>query len=143
MALPPGLHALQDELLARNPAQPSPLLRGRLLSAVRRELGRESSRRMVRGGFWSFAAATAAAALLWANFSMSAVNSTDWSFAAHGDSAKIRETAERIRGLLPEMSDGDALRHALLLHAGSRLIMTPDPRRPAVDNHPMEIEEDW
>lgn len=143
MELPEDLARLEEELLAREPARPAPELRGKVLGAVRRELGRESSRRLVRGGFWSFAAATAAAALLWVNFSMSVALNTDWGFAARGGNGEVGKTAERIRGLLPEMSEGDALRHALLLRAGSRLIMAPDPRRPAGNDYLLEMEEDW
>jgi len=132
MGLPEDLADQESELASLPRPEPDAGLRGRVLAAVRGELRRTaSSRRLVRGGFWSFAAAAAAAALFWANLSMGAANDTDWDFGPPREKTQLRAAAERIRGLVPELSEREALRHAVLLRAGAGLVMVPQVKGPA------------
>jgi hypothetical protein len=104
--LPADLAELETRLerLARN--DPPAGLRERVLAAVRRD-GRVDA-----GGFWRFAAAVAAAAVLLINLSMSAANDADWGLAAEtvpaGSSAEASESE-------------DAQRQALLARGRARL----------------------
>ncbi|HEX4609925.1 MAG TPA: hypothetical protein VH092_17155, partial [Urbifossiella sp.] len=70
--LPPPLAALERELAARPGAAPPAGLRDRVLAAVGREL--DTPPRPARR-WW---AGAAAAALLWANLSMSVANDAGW-----------------------------------------------------------------
>ncbi len=140
MELPEELHNLEQELLSGGPARPAPELRATVLRTVRRELGRTSSRRVLRGSFWGFAAAAAAAALLWANFSVSAANNTDCPPTSREARPNIRDTARRIRELLPEMTEDESIRHALLLPASSPLTVSADATHSANHDSPPHKE---
>jgi hypothetical protein len=120
--LPPELAELEQELTARGREAPAPALRGRVLSAVRRE-----SRRRERRAAWRFAAATAAAALLLANLAVSAARNTDWRLAGGLDGDHLAATAGRLRAVVPELSAGEAHRQALVAQARSRLAPAPAP----------------
>ena len=124
MELPEELRRLEDDLGARVAPRPAPALRAKVLETVRKELGAAGSRRIVRGGLWSLAAA-AAAALLWANLSMAGANMTDWNFAPRDAQPSLAEEAEALRTVLPELSDRDALGRALALRSGRRLLVLP------------------
>jgi hypothetical protein len=95
--LPADLAELEARLERRARPDPPAGLRERVLAAVRRE-GRVDA-----GGFWRFAAAVAAAAVLLINLSMSAANDTDWGLAAEavpvggfiGEPSEIAEAPER------------------------------------------------
>src|SRR5688572_14666561 len=117
--LPPDLAALERELAARDRPGPSAPLRGRVLAAVAREL-RRGGRRPAWRPAWA-----AAAALLWANFSMSVANNTDWRLAGGPDGARLEATAGRIRALAPELPEREIYRQALAAQARSRLAPAP------------------
>ncbi len=118
MELPDELRRLESELAGRAQADPPAALRGRVLGAVHAELGRPASRRTARRGFWSFAAAAAAAALVCANVTGQLARGTDCGLRRTAVPADLRDSVRRIRELLPEMSEREALRQALLIEAG-------------------------
>ena len=111
--LPPDLAELERRLEQRPRHEPDASLRRRVLDAVRRDGD--------SGGFWRFAAAVAAAALLAMNRSMSAANGTDWRLAD-----APREGARR-----GETSDREAQRQALLFEGRSRLAPGAPASRPS------------
>jgi hypothetical protein len=113
--LPPDLAALERELAALGQPGP-PALRPRVLAAVGRELRRDGRRPA-----WRFAAATAAAVLLWVNLSMSVANNTDWRLAPATEPGQIAATADRLRELAPDLPDAELRRQALLARAGAAL----------------------
>jgi len=123
--LPPDLARLEEELAARQSPAPGPELKGRVLQAVRRELTARSSRRILRSSLWRFAAATAATVALWLNLGMSATNDTVWDLHKNGHGSEGLAAAEYLRELVPEMSEAEARRQALLLKAGARLVLAP------------------
>ncbi|MHC4916339.1 MAG: hypothetical protein ACYTGB_12690 [Planctomycetota bacterium] len=124
MELPEDLAGIERELAAANRRQPAPELRGRVLERVRRELARPSSRRILRGGAWTLAAA-AAAALLWMNFSLAGAGTADWCSTARPRRSSLAEDAAALQEILPELSDRDALGRVLTLRSGERLLLLP------------------
>ena len=118
--LPAELEALQRELRERQPTHLPADLRGRVIGGVRAELARERSR-----GQWTFAAAVAAAAVIWINLSISATQSTDFGLDFRGEPPSVETVAEQIQRTLPEISRREALRQAVLLRAGSQLVCYP------------------
>jgi hypothetical protein len=87
-------------------------------------VGREL-RRGERRPAWQFAAATAAAALLWVNLSMSVANNMSWPLAGGLDGERLEATAGRIRALAPELSEHEAYRQALAVQARASLGPAP------------------
>jgi hypothetical protein len=119
--LPPDLAHLERRLAERPRQEPPADLRQRVLAALGRGCGREAT------GFWRFVAAVAAAVVLAINLSMSAANDTDWRLG--GDLApKQTASADRIREVLPELSEREARRQAVLLRARSFLTLVPCQR---------------
>ena len=116
--LPDDLLQLEAELVGRPKAEPAPGLRGRVLGAVRAELGRTVSRRSALRSFWGFAAGAAAAAFLCANFAMSLTRDTDCGLRRRLETADLASAAREIRAVLPELTEREALRQAVLLRAG-------------------------
>jgi hypothetical protein len=114
--LPRDLHRLERDLAARPRSDPPVELRRRVMADVRAEL----RGRGLRNG-WPFAAAVAAAALLWINLSLSATLATDYSKRPYSSAPPVKEVAQQIQKLLPELSEREALRQAILLKAGSDL----------------------
>ncbi|MFH0938372.1 MAG: hypothetical protein V1899_03715 [Planctomycetota bacterium] len=123
--LAPELACLEMTLAARQTLVPTDELKGRVLLAVRRELGRRESRRLLRYDFWQIAT-TAACILVWLNLSMSMVNHTQWKLHKNNDDSNTLVTMEYIRELAPELSESEARRQALLLKASARLIPAPN-----------------
>jgi len=119
MELPDDLLRLEAALAGRQKAEPSPSLRGRVLGAVRAEFGRTASRRSARPGFWSFAAGAAAAALICANVAAPLTRATDCGLRRAPAPEHLRAAARQIREALPELTEREALRQALLLEAGA------------------------
>jgi hypothetical protein len=115
---------LEDLLRRRVLPVPPPMLRTRVLSGVHGELRREQWRSRA-----SFAAALAAAALLWINLSSSASLATvPWvPTSACWESSCV--TAAQIRELLPEATPEEAARYAMVLRAGSQIPQCPWPAR--------------
>ncbi|MGD0517137.1 MAG: hypothetical protein ABSA26_06335 [Thermoguttaceae bacterium] len=118
--LPPELESLERELAARSAPQPKAELRQRITAGVHNGMRRE--RRM---DFWRFAAAAAIVAAVWLNLSLSAASVTDFHFQLADNRPSVEKTAREIQNLLPEMSESDARREALLLYAGNNLVMYP------------------
>jgi hypothetical protein len=131
--LPPELADLERELLGRPRPETGVAFRRRVLAAVRSEL----SRRKVCWSEhipWGFMAGTAAAALLWVNFSMSVANDTAWRFSAPPELGGLDAAAGRIHDLAPELPEREAYRQALLLRLSlsstplPAVSASPDPR---------------
>jgi len=107
------LEELERDLAGRPRAEPSADLRERVIEGVQAEL----RRRKARNG-WAFAAAVAAAALVWINLSLSATLGTDYGPRRVRPRPPVDRMAQQIQQLLPELSDCEALRQAVLLEAG-------------------------
>jgi hypothetical protein len=120
--LPPDLEELERRLTARRPTGPPAELRRRVLTAVRRASGEGE------GGFWRYVAGVAAAALLAVNLSMSVANNTDWHL--RGTPGPSEAGADRAREVVPELSEREARRQAVLLRARSQLTPGAPPRAP-------------
>lgn len=119
--LPPELEQLERDLIGRpRPVAPADLQR-RVINVVRDELGKERIR-----AWWGFAAAMAASILLWLNLSLSATSATDYQLRVGVEQRPVQVLAEQIRQLVPEISEREVLRHALLLQAGSTLARRPE-----------------
>lgn len=120
---------LERRLAARLGSGPAPDLRGRVLTAVRSELARERSRRQPIGR-WSFAAAAALVALCWANLSLCAANAIEpLPRSVNLDRDRGADLA-RLRALLPELSEREARRQALLSGICEALVPAPRLSRP-------------
>lgn len=127
MELPDDLRRLESELVGRPRTEPIPALRGRVLGAVRAELGRTVSRRTARRSFWRFAVSAAAAALLLANFGMATTRGPDCGLRRRPDAAGLAADARLIKDLLPEVTEREARRQALMLRAGPPPAPLPVP----------------
>ena len=133
--LPPELERLQRELARRPRPAASPELRDRVMRSVRAELGEgaaasagrpETERaRRPRSGWLTFAAGLALGVLLWMNLSLSAAQTTSYDRHLPPETASVEPTASQIRQLLPDLPEEEALRHALVLQAGSDLAQCP------------------
>src|SRR6516162_4383550 len=119
--LPPELVRLEHELGMRPRSEPSADLRNRIVARTNR-IEQLSPDRL---SFVELAIATAAAVMLCLNLSMSLANETDYGVGARLDSKRLRAAAEEIAKLLPDESPPEAFRHALVLDAGSHLILCP------------------
>jgi hypothetical protein len=118
--LPPDLAAFEQDFRARTRSEPTAVLRQRVLTAVRQEL-----RKRQRRSAWQFAAALAAAALLWINFSMSVANNVSWPFTTRVDDERLQATAGRIHGLVPELPETEVYRQAFLAQVASPPVPAP------------------
>ncbi|MGA2060207.1 MAG: hypothetical protein ABSG67_06970 [Thermoguttaceae bacterium] len=118
--LPPELESLERELAARSASQPTAELRQKITSGVHNRLRRES-----RLDFWRFAAAAALVAAVWLNLSLTAASVTDFHFQLADNRPSAERTVRQIKDLLPEMSETDARREALLLCTSANLAMYP------------------
>jgi hypothetical protein len=118
--LPPDLAAFEQGFRARARSEPATALRQRVLTAVRQEL-----RKHQRRSAWQFAAALAAAALLWINFSMSVANNTRWPFTTGVDDDRLQATADRIKALAPELPETEVYRQAFLAQGASSPVPAP------------------
>jgi len=119
--LPPELQRLEQALSARPREQPSDELKQRCLRGIQAELRTQHARSR-----WTFAVAVAATVLVGLNLSMSASQATDFGFQLGGQQPSLEETAAEVRLLLPEVSPQEAMRHALLLQSGARILPIPD-----------------
>ena len=119
--LPPELQQLERELAGRPHPEPSADMRQRVIGRLRGELRGNG----LRNG-WTFAAGVAATVLVWANLSLSATLATDYGLPTDSPRPPVGAVAEQIQQLLPELSQREALRQALLLQAGSDLVGYPN-----------------
>jgi hypothetical protein len=124
--LPPDLLEVERRLSGHRGVEPSPDHERRVLAAVRQALAAGRGRRARRT--WEFAVAAAAGILLWMNLVMSAANLAAQTPPADRDGHEIRRAAADLRRLVPALSEQEAIRQAILLQAGSRLVMAPQPR---------------
>ncbi len=120
--LPDDLAELECRLGARSRPEPNTAFRQRLLASVQDELQREAN--ASAAGFWRYAATLAAAVLLGANLSQSAALNLSWPRSTE-DADDLAVTAAQLRQLDAEMSEQEARRQALLLHARSQLVLAP------------------
>jgi len=114
--LPPELRDLEEELSRRLLPAPSDALKARVLESLCDSLARERAR-----GSWSWAAGAAAALALLANLS-----STPAPIGAIGppgapEGASVERAAQLIRETLPEITESEALRQAILIAAAARI----------------------
>jgi hypothetical protein len=121
--LPPELADLERRLADRPRPGPPAELRRRVLAAV----ARAGSPADV--GFGWFAAAAAVLALLAINLSMSVASGTDWRLAGQRGPQDVAASADRLHKVLPELSEREARRQALILEGRARL--TPAAPLPA------------
>lgn len=129
--LPSELERLERELARRPRPEPSAGLRDRVMRAVEAELGRaEPCRaeppRMRAHGWLGFAVAAAATVLIWMNLSMSAASATRYEMSVPAEPHTMDETARQLRDLLPEISEQEARRYAVILRGGAELIPCAD-----------------
>ncbi|MAE60772.1 MAG: hypothetical protein CMJ49_05375 [Planctomycetaceae bacterium] len=122
------MRALEDKLVARSPAHPPARLRSRVVTDMTMALREER-----RIGFWRFAAAAAIVVIVGMNLSMSAASATRYPASSALNAQELRSTAAQISDLLPGLSESEARRHALLLHAGAGVVPAPIPSRPPVN----------
>jgi hypothetical protein len=125
--LPPELERLERALARRPCPGPSAELRDRVLRTIEAELvlaapGQAESARTGSGGWLRFAVATAATVLVWVNLSMSAANATSHDLGPPAGPHALDETARQIAELLPEVSEQEARRYAVVLQGGAELI---------------------
>jgi hypothetical protein len=125
--LPDDLANLEGQLASRSQLEPSAGLRDRVLAAVRREL-RRPPKTAPGMGDWRFAAALAAAVLLWANLSLSVTLDSSWGRTGAPETGRLDAAVAAARRLLPELSEREAYRQAVLAGAGTRLTPMPNPR---------------
>jgi hypothetical protein len=125
--LPDDLANLQRQLTSQSQLEPGAGLRDRVLAAVGRELRRppETAPGM---GDWRFVAALAAAVLLWANLSMSVTLDSSGGRPGAPEPGRLDAAVAEARRLLPELSEREAYRQAVLARAGTRLTPMPNPR---------------
>ena len=129
--LPNELERLERELAERPCPEPSADLRNRVLGTVEAELDgtaprpAESLRTRV-SGWLTFATATAATVLVWINLSLGAANASSYDLRLPPQPHSLDETARQIRELLPEMSEQEARRYAVILEGGADLVPCPD-----------------
>ncbi len=112
---------LESELGTRPLPDTSGPYRQRVLTAMRAELARPTV-----PDIWRFAGLAAAAVLLAINFSMSVANDADFRLAERPAPAALTATVQELRALSPDLSEDEAFRHALLLHAGAGAAPVPE-----------------
>ncbi len=120
-SLTPEQLALEQELLAKPRPEPPASLRERTLVHLRKEL--RGDRLLNR---WSYAVAVSIVILIWANLSISASLATDFHLHSNSDQQAIQLRAAEIQNLLPELSQGEAYRQSLILHASSSVCPVPN-----------------
>jgi hypothetical protein len=122
--LPPELEQLERQLAVRERPQPLSQAKQRLLCSVRAE-SRRSRARSRR----AFAVAMAATVLVWLNLSLCATQATDFGLELDGRQPPLENDAAQIQQLLPDLAPSEAMRQAVLLRAGARVV--PCPKLPA------------
>jgi hypothetical protein len=127
LELPKDLADLEQRLAARSMPEPSPELRDRIITAIRRQS--VGSPPAEPAGIWTFAAAAGALLLLLLNLSMSAANCTDWEVWERPRQEDVASAARRLREVLPELSEQEARYLTRAMESGSRLVMMPDLKR--------------
>jgi sulfite exporter TauE/SafE len=119
--LPPELAGLEQDLAARPRGQPSAHLKSHCMGELHVELLQQQSRRR-----WAFAIVIAASVLVGMNLSLSAGQATDCGLQLAGPRSSVRDTADEIRRLLPDMPPREVIRQAILLRAGAGVVPCPN-----------------
>ena len=123
-SLPPELQHLETRLAGRTTQVEFSGARARTLLRVKQELAaKELARRALP---WRVLLSIAAVILLCINLSMSAVNDTGLNLT-RPVSAVSAEQVAKIRALVPDLSESEAFREALLISARKQLLAVPDP----------------
>ena len=115
------LQELERALAGRPLPGPSAHLREKVLGDVRRRPPPDRGKTR-----WQFAVAVAATVLLWLNLSLAATRATDCGLRPGGPGQSIETARRQIEELLPELSPEQSRRQAILLRAGSALVLCPD-----------------
>jgi hypothetical protein len=125
MRLPEDLAALERELAARPRPRPTGALRERVMGEVRGALARDAVRTSRRLTGWEFAAALAAAVMLWMNLSMIAASDTRLDLrASRANGTEVSVAA--LRELVPGLSEQEARREVTRLGLGLPLVPAPN-----------------
>ena len=119
---------LERRLAQREQTEAPVELRRRVIEAMRSELASPRPRVLQPRPWWEFAAAAAAVAVALSNLSVSAVQATDYGLRQQGETQPVDVAAEQIVQLLPELTQRQALRYAIVRQGGSRLVPAPWPR---------------
>jgi hypothetical protein len=129
--LPKELTDLEQQLAARALPEPSPELRGRVITAIRQKTVEGPALGVT--GAWRFAAALAAALLLMLNLSMSVANRAERDGWRRPQQQKqdTAAAARKLAQIVPELSEQEAFRTVLLLQNDPPLILAPCPRAPS------------
>jgi hypothetical protein len=130
---------LERQLAQRQRPEPPTELRRRVIAAMGRELTAPQPHAPQPRPWWEFAAAAAVVALVLSNLSISAAQTTDYKLRGYGlrgygQTQPVDVIAEQIRELLPELSQRQALRHAILWHSAGRLAPAPWPQAQELDD---------
>ena len=120
--LPAELEQLELALFRRPLPGPSDGFRERVVSSVNVQLRQAS-----RESGWGWVAALAAGVVLWMNLSMSATLATDFGLEGRSRGPSIEELAEEIRTVFPEISEEEAVLHAISVRAAADLVPHPVP----------------
>jgi hypothetical protein len=135
--LPDDLQRLENELKALpRPALPASLLtRGNQETCI--PLRGERPRR-----WYGFAAAAAAAALLWANLSFRAAIATDFHLARQSQQSSVPQLEEQLHELLPELDARETRRQVVMIQASSGFASRSAGPSPTVRSHRLtEIDQ--
>ena len=123
--LPPDLQEMERRLSSRQGAGPSADHRDRVLAAVRGERAQRRVSLWQRRGAWQVAAVAVAVAVLWVNVAVRTVGE-GWAIPTEATNGRtVRKTAEAIRSIVPQLTEREALREALLLRAGVAVTAVP------------------
>jgi len=123
--LPEDLVSLERELGARPHPRPTDALRERVMGEVRGALACDAARTSRRLSVWEFAAALAAAVMLWMNLSMIAASDTRLDLRASRANGTEASVAA-LRELVPGLSEQEARREVTRLGRGLPLVPTPN-----------------
>jgi hypothetical protein len=118
--LPPELEGLERQLAERSALQPNAELRRRIASGVNVQLRRER-----RLDSWRFAITVALVVGVWINLSLCAAQDTYFHFRLGDGRPSVEQTARQIQELLPELSESETRREAMLLQSSAYLVMQP------------------
>lgn len=122
--LPEDLADLERVLASRPIPPPSPDLRGRVIAAIRRRSAGGPPGESI--SIWRFTAAVTAVLALCLNLSMSAANHADWDVWPRPQQRDVSSVARELSEAVPELSEQEAFRVALVMESCSRLILAPD-----------------
>ena len=119
--LSPELEALEGQVAARDCSRLPGGLRDRVMDGLQVELRRDRRRKR-----WTFAAQAAAAAVLWINLSLSITQSTNLGLELGTSPPSVDALAQQVQEILPDISQRETRRQALLLQASWNLAEQPD-----------------